>query len=177
MLEEATNSDLLPLIANIACEEVHILRIMQDTRMKIVQAKRQGNGEKLEELRRHVDSLSVMLDNKRMTRQGYQKEYWGVPPDFNDKEENRRTFLGEWGCLFKHEVTVWYHEMEILEKHCRKLCEAQTEEESREARRLRDMHLKGMNISADMIDKLTEQIRDNLGLNKETGKEEAHATA
>ncbi len=179
MLEEAVQSDLLPLIANLACEEVHIGRVMLDKRRQLRHAQKQKHKQKQKQFRQELDNLSVMLHQKRLVRQRYQKEYWGVPLDYNEKikEKDKRSYLGEWGCLFKHEVTVWYHELEILEKHCRMLVNAEDEREQKRARQLRDSHLAGWRISDELVDKITGQIQENLGLNEKQIQEQEEEEA
>jgi len=158
MLEEAIDSDLRQLIANIACSEIHLMRVMLD----IHRAIRDGRGDQ-DALKQQLDQVSLLLDNKRHIRQTYQKEYWGVPPDFNSKEENRRTYLGEWGCLFKHEMEINMMEMEIIEKACRMFADAESSRHREYARHIRDNHLAGLNISDSDLDRITRQVKTNLG--------------
>ena len=142
MLEEARLDDLLPAIASIAAQEVHLTRQLYAA-MKSDTDRR--------------DDIIRWLHTLRSMRRDLELEFVGTD---DTKEERERTPIGEAGCDLKHSFMNYCYMYELVEKDARQFYEAKTDEERNKALSLIEKHINNMELFRLRIFELRNILRE-----------------
>jgi len=154
MLEEAINSDLLPLCSFLSGQEIHKLMQAMKAADDYIKSKKDEYKKKLEEILKEVHITRLM-------RQEFEKEFIGVNEVKPEMQE--RSHVGEEGCDLKHCFLAFCYNAELAEKYARLLVET---EEKEKALEMAINHLRGMKKFKNMAFNIRKIIRKELGVDK-----------
>jgi len=163
MLEEAVSDDLLPLMASISAQEIHLIMQAKAVVQDLKKARKDKDENKIILLETERDNLFNWIDVLRAMRRESEIEFVGIPPNLSI-EEQERTHIGEEGCDFKHSLMGWCYNYEIFEKDVKIACRSKIEENKKNAVIRAEKRLINMSLFKARLFELREKIRQDMGL-------------